>query len=257
MKPINLQGLRVLNTRPEDQGQALNHLIGEANGKSLHYPLLVIKPCKQTWLEQLPSLDKVHHALFTSVNAVYYGLLPFSHSLHWPTSINIIAIGNATAKALADLGYPAAVLPTLATSEQLLELDNLQDVQQKTILLFKGKGGRTLITNTLRQRGAQLTELSVYQRLKPPLSEALETCWRENKVDIILYTSQEAMLNLFALLGQKANAWLKKTPCLVISKRLANAAALLGIEHVLTCSTDSIIDALHQFNQGFIHGKSR
>ena len=70
-----------------------------------------------------------------------------------------------------------------------------------------------------------------------------------------MFTSQEAMQNLFVLLGEEAHAWLQQKPCVVISSRLAQAALTLGIKNSIVCKPDTLLDALHQYQGRLIHAK--
>lgn len=250
MTTHNLQGLRVLNTRPNPQGQLLNNAIIAAGGQAIHYPALCIIPTAKTWLDKLPTTS--HHAIFISANAVTHGLTAWLNHPSWSKKIQLTAIGKATANALMQQGLTIDNIPQIADSDHLLSLDALQDVKDKTILLFKGIGGRTLITDTLKQRGAELIELEVYQRIMPKPNQQ-QSLSRE-AIDIVLFTSEHAMQNMLALLSSEAKTWLKAMPCLLISSRLAIAAAQLGFQQTIVCDAESIMETLYQFNKGLIHG---
>ena len=259
MKTSNLNGLRILNTRPYEQGKALSIAIANANGRALSCPALEILFSEATWFSALPKFDEVHQAIFISVNAVTFSCRVFAEQkLTWPAHIHVIAVGNGTAKALQDHHIRVDAIPIRSDSEHLLLLNSLQAVHKKTILLFKGEGGRRLIAETLKERGAKVIELDVYQRVLPTGDqEKLESWWREDAVDIILFTSQEAMQNIFTLFGEKAHAWLQSKPCLVISQRLAEAASQAGIQKIMVCNVDTIMETLNLFNKGLIHGKEQ
>lgn len=251
----DLKGLRVLNTRPILQAQELNQAIKAAGGKAIECPALSIRPKDQSCLAALPNLDKINQAIFISVNAVHCCCKLFiQEQIHWPAKIEVIALGDATASALKSYGIAVSVFPAIADSEHLLDLKNLQAVQKNHILIVKGEEGRTLIAETLKARGAHVHILEVYQRELPNFDrQQLDSLWQNESVDIILITSLQALQNLFTLFDKKAHAWLRRTPCLVISERLANEATLLGIQTIFVCSPKTILIRLHQFNQGLIH----
>lgn len=257
MNTVNLHGLRVLNTRPLPQNQELSRHIIMAGGTPLNCPALKISPPRQDWFHLLPDLSDVQQAIFVSANAVTYSIpILLEKQLAWPEHILITAVGKGTALALKSRQLRVDHIPEISDSEHLLMLDSLQAVHNETILLFKGEGGRTLITNTLTDRGAKLIELNVYQRLLPDLNlEKVERWRREGSVDIILFTSQEAIQNIFTMFGESAQAWLRRTPCLVISERLAQFASKSGIQTIIICSPETIIEALNQFNKGRVYGK--
>ncbi|WP_419419337.1 uroporphyrinogen-III synthase [Legionella sp. D16C41] len=252
---FSLKSLRVLNTRPAEQGRALSIAIQQAGGIALDCPALTIMPTEMGWLSLLPDLNQVKQAIFTSRNAVNYAFKLFTQQkILWPGNIEVIAVGKGTAWQLEQYGITVQHIPLTADSEHLLAIPSLKQVNQDIILLFKGQGGRLLIPQTLKARGARLIELAVYRRNKPAINqEQLQAWWYNKAVDIILFTSQEAMQNIFAMFGEPAHSWLRSLPCLVISKRLAQAATLLGIQNIILCSPETILEALDQFNKGFTH----
>ncbi len=254
---INLKGLHVLNTRPQQQANVLSQAIEAAGGIALECPALVIKPARKIWFNDLPNLETIAKAIFISANAVHYCFKVLQQeNCHWPAAIEVIAVGEATASALESYGLKADFVPAIADSENLLNLETLQEIDKQKILLFKGEQGRTLIAATLRSRGANLQSFEVYSRQMPTLNpQELYSFWQNGIVDIILMTSQQAMHNLFTMFGEKAHDWLCRTPCLVISKRLAAEAALVGINKIIISDPKTILKTLHQFNEGLIHGQ--
>ena len=247
-----LHGLRVLNTRPLAQGRPLSEAIDNAGGISIDFPAIAIEPTNQDWLNALPNLAGVHHVIFISTNAVNYFYKALQQNpLQWPNTIQITTIGLASASALEQWGRLAGNTPLIADSEHLLELDVLQDVKHQTILLIKGEGGRMEIINTLKKRGAHVVSIDVYRRVLPHTApENLHTVLHEGRVDIILFTSEQAIQNLFLLMGAAARSWLCRTPCLVISHRLAEVATLFGMQTIIVSSHDKILDALENYKKG-------
>ncbi len=252
-----LRGLRVLNTRPLEQGKILSQAIHEAGGTSVDFPTLAIEPVSTDWLEALPSLSEVQHAIFISSNAAQHFCAKLKdRGLRWPSTIQTTAIGKASAAALVKWGIRVDNTPSKADSEHLLQLDSLQDVRNQTILLIKGEGGREEITNTLLQRNANVISVEVYRRILPTANpQYTHSLWHDNVVDIILFTSQQAMNNLFILLKEDAHTWIRRTPCLVISERLAEEASQLGIQTIIVSHYDTIVSALEFYNQGLTHDK--
>ncbi|KTD22063.1 uroporphyrinogen III methylase [Legionella lansingensis] len=249
-----LQGLRILNTRPLPQGKTLSYAIENAGGTAIECPALAIEGVEFL----LPVLTHFEQAIFISANAVAYCFSRLlQRDIHWPSTIHhVIAVGQGTANALRQYSVGVTDIPEESNSESLLTLPSLQKIEGKNILLVKGKEGRGLIADTLTQRGAQLSILEVYKRIMPKHDkEYLYSLWQEQAVDIILFTSEQAMQNIFAMFGEPAYRWLCTTPCLVISKRLAKAASLLGMQQIIVSKPEAIIDTLHHFNQGLVHGK--
>lgn len=246
---MNLHGLRVLNTRPLAQAEALSKAISNAGGVSIEFPALTIKPTTDDWLKNLPSLTQVKQAIFISANAVNFFFKKLKQQqITWPTVIQIIAIGKATAAALAAWHLPVTYVPPIADSEHLLRLDLLKKVRNQTILLVKGEEGKKEIAATLKARGAHLISLDVYRRALPSIKpQQIYSLWQDDLVDIILFTSQQAMQNLFILFGDQAKPWLCKKPCVVISARLAAAAKAFGIQTIILSRHDTILSSLQEY----------
>jgi len=232
----NIKGQRVLNTRPKEQAEKMKQIIEAAGGVSIDVPLLDIERLDPaTWLGLLPSLSTCDYAIFTSYHAVNFFLDGLAQQKFiWPTSLKIIAIGEATQHTLIQRGMHVHHLPSHANSEHLLTLPALQHIQNKSIFLIKGKNGRTLISETLTARGATLTIINVYRRTLPQeQQQTLIHLWQTDGIDRIIFTSQEAMDNLFVLLPPAAHPWIQSKPCYVISERLAKAARTRGMKIVL------------------------
>jgi uroporphyrinogen-III synthase len=258
LSSYNLTGLRILNTRPEGyHNNQLNHHITALGGQILCCPTLTIEPTSNAWLVSLSSLPAVTHAIFISPNAVLYFYRQLQwHGITWPKLILVTAVGRSTARMLQQHGIDVDSIPTTADSEHLLALDSWQNNSAKTVLLIKGEGGRTLIEDTLSSQGTTVIKIAVYKRIIPMINtQQLMIWWHKRAADIILITSQEGLHNLFTMFAAETHEWLRQLPYLVISQRLATAAAKLCIQTILICTIDTIINTLHQFKQGLIHDK--
>jgi len=246
-----LKGLRVLNTRPYEQGLQLSAAINALGGIAIEFPAIAIQPTEHLWLKRLPALENVHQAIFISTNAVncFYEALQ-KHDIHWPNTINTLAIGNATAHALKNWNTSINSVPSRADSEHLLKLEALHDVKNQTIILVKGEGGRVEIAETLAERGANLIALSVYQRTLPkPSPQKTRALWHDDAVDIILITSEQSAENIFTLFGKDANDWLCNKPWIVISERIALALSKLGIKAITVSDYDKILSSLEHYHK--------
>ncbi|WP_133136543.1 uroporphyrinogen-III synthase [Legionella rowbothamii] len=241
----SLHGLRVLNTRPQEQAQPLSARIQAAQGIAIELPTLEIQ-ATDDWLGQLPDLKSIQQAIFISANAVQQCFMQLQQAqIHWPSTIKVIAIGNGSATMLKQFAIQVHATPLIADSEHLLALPSLKHPQKQKILLFKGEGGRPLIEESLLQQGAELIALNVYQRVLPKINDQfIKSIWRDDLVDIILLTSEQSMRHLFQLFPKDAHHWLRSKTCLVISERLAQSASSLGIKHIIRSHPEGIMNAL-------------
>jgi len=218
----DLDGLRVLVTRPTAQSQGLSEAIRQLGGDPVELPLLEIIPLPAAPLPhgELASSDLV---VFVSANAVEYGLAALGEL---PVGLQLAAIGQATSERLAQSGYPAVLQPAQQDSEGFLGLPQIQELQGRRVVIVRGQGGREKLAEGLRARGAQVEYLEVYRRQCPAwdaiaVSAALT-------VDVITISSGEALENLARLAQQPGAAGLLDKPLLVFHARIAGRARELG-----------------------------
>ncbi len=220
--------------------------IHNAGGISVELPTIEIHACNQIWLESIKKIDDLQQIIFISKNSVRYFFAGLEkENLRLPKNILVTCIGPGTADLLTKYNIKANYIPTINTSEHLLELPNLHNVFNENILLVKGIGGRNTISKELQRRGANLTIVEVYERELPKVSPLLiDTIWREDTIDIIIYTSKQAMLNTLDIFPYQAKPWLLAKPCVVISKRLAKHANELGFKNIIQASYTDITEAI-------------
>ena len=105
----------------------------------------------------------------------------------------------------------------------------MQAVEGKNIIIFRGEGGREFLADTLKERGAQVQYAEVYRRAKPQTdSSALLQALQHGKVDIISITSNEALRNLFDMVGPEGHNYLCRIPLVAVSERAVTLAKELG-----------------------------
>lgn len=249
MRP--LKGLCVLNTRPLEQSVSLHQAICDAGGVSIDLPAIAIEPTTPDWLKTLPNLNNIHQAIFISANAVTHFYTTIEQKqLTWPSTIQTTVIGKASAAALATWNIRIDNMPSIADSKHLLQLNTLQHVKNQTILLVKGAEGIMDISNTLLARGADLISVDVYQRVLPKIRpKDVHSVWHDNQVDIILFTSKQAIHNIFALFGETGRSWLCSKPCIVLSERLAEMAFLQGMQTIIVSRYDNLLNTLEHYNK--------
>ena len=243
MKP-----LRILNTRPEEQAEALDRVIYDMGAIPVLLPALVIKANNEDWLASVLPLETATQAIFTSSNAVKYCFdVLKKHRINWPASIQVTAIGQATAALLKTYKLCVHHVPDIADSEHLVALDIFQAIRHQTILLIKGDNGRALISETLISRGANLKLVNVYRAEKPKIKEDyINSLWKNDAIDIIVFTSLQAMQNIISFFTGESLAWFCSKPCIVISERLKKEALLLGMHTVTVRRYDAL-------KKGFTH----
>lgn len=231
----DLHGLSVLVTRPAQQAGPLCDRITDAGGRAVRFPLLVIHDLSSTprVADQLDHLGKYGMAIFISPNAVRLGIQAINHQGGLPSGLKLATVGQGSAVALQQIiNRPPDIVPSQRyDSEGLLALPEMRKVEGMRILIFRGQGGRELLADTLRQRGAIVDYVELYRR-DCPTADSAEQDWLE-KTDIITITSSEALHNLLKLTSGAERKDLLGKPMVVVSERTAELAQELGFHNTV------------------------
>jgi uroporphyrinogen-III synthase len=170
--------------------------------------------------------------IFVSVNAVRFG----AHLCDGKQSARVISMGPATSAALKQAGIANTVLANPGSdSEALLQSPDLSHVDGAHILIVKGMGGRALLGDRLRERGATVTYADVYERSRanpsPHTIATIEHHWRQGDIAVVTATSGDVLRRLQEILSPTGRQYLSHTALLVSSARvgaLARDQGLLG-----------------------------
>jgi uroporphyrinogen-III synthase len=234
MDTPDLHGLRVLVTRPAHQAEPLAQLIEAAGGEAVRFPVVEILDTADSAalhriLDRLSSFDI---AVFISPNAVNKAMNLIQGRAGLPPHLQLACVGRGSAKALKHFGREADIVPDgRFDSEALLARDEFQQVGGKKIVIFRGDGGREVLGDTLKARGAEVEYAECYRRAKPHTDTTpLLRRWARGEIDLVTITSVDGLRNLFDLVGKLGQQWLIKTPVLVVSERMANVCRELGFK---------------------------
>jgi uroporphyrinogen-III synthase len=229
---LPLHGIGVLVTRPQQQAAPLCRLL-EARGAGTHrFPAIEIKPLTD-WRDlaaRLGPLADFDLIIFSSANAVRFGAV----LLEQKRDLNMAVIGPATARALNQAGYRAAVQAGDGSdSESLLRHPTLHSMAGKRVLLIKGVGGRELLQSELTRRGAHVTIADVYRRERanpsPGELAALEAQFCAGAIQLITATSVEIAGNLLELATPALRSDFERVPWVVPGARVAINLRELGV----------------------------
>jgi uroporphyrinogen-III synthase len=241
-----LAGLKVVVTRPRDQALKLAQKIEQAGGVPLLFPLLDITPVQNTDAlnEQIARLGEFNMAIFISPNAVHYGIAAIRAAGTIPNSLKIATVGQGSAHAMRESGITSVIAPTKRfDSEGLLALPELQNVSGWSVMIFRGDGGRELLGDTLRERGATVEYVSCYRRSKPQQDKGVLIA---SGSDAIIVTSSEALGYLRQMLDDSEHAALRNTALFVPHTRIAGLAREQGWTQVQVTASgdDGMLSAL-------------
>jgi uroporphyrinogen-III synthase len=238
-----LAGLNIVVTRPREQAHELMQRIAGLGGGALSFPLLEIEAVGDSPVlrEQITRLAQTDLAIFISPNAVRHGMAAIRTLGQLPSTLQIATVGQGSAKALQVQGVAHVIAPVERfDSEGLLELSELQDVAGKRVMIFRGDGGRELLGDTLKARGATVEYVTCYLRRKPDLDV---TALAAARPDAITVTSSEALAYLWeAVQGTR----LAEAALFVSHPRIAELARQQGWQRIVVSGAgdDGLIASL-------------
>ena len=238
-KPLN--GIGIAITRPVDQAKKLATLITEAGGTPILFPLIEIIPLNDysQFENVISNIANYDWAIFISSNAVQNGM-PRLLKQGIPPTLKFAAIGPVTTNELKAFGVKEVLTPSSHAehgdenkvrfdSESLLTLPEMTNVAGKKILIVRGLGGRDVLVEILKTRGAQVTFAECYQRENPQTNcNLLAQLYSDKKLHGIVVTSSEAMRHLLDL-ARDAD-WLRYVTLFVNHARVAELPTLLGLK---------------------------
>ena len=250
--------LTAVLTRPGGVVEPLRIVLEQRGVDSIVQPLINIASISVEDRE-LITLYPGDICIFISVNAVEQGLANLAPQLR-ELGCPILAVGRATASAISSAGFDVSV-PSQADSEGLLDLDILHGVKGKQIVLVKGEGGRGLLAEALRERGAEVVSYVCYRRA-PTEIDAGQFCWQLCEKEHLVFqaSSGEIVEQLTDLLGRGGQPNLLDSPVIVPSKRVAKIAAGLGWSRIITAAgagDDSFLAAIEPLQSQQIKEQTR
>jgi uroporphyrinogen-III synthase len=237
MRRKPLAGKGIVVTRPAHQARQLTRLISAAGGKPLSFPVIEIRDIEDRGplLNLVDRLDEFSVAIFVSPNAAERGMALVKARRAWPAKLKAAAVGSGGVKTLQRHGVTDVIAPEgRFDSEALLELPAFALVYGKRFVVFRGVGGRELISETLTERGAMVEYAECYQRVRPdndvtPLLRA----WERNELDAIAVTSSEGLRNFLDMIDARGRELALRTPLFVPHPRIAETASDLGVLKVI------------------------
>lgn len=237
MSSSPLSGRGIVITRPREHASELAGLIRAAGGEPILFPTLEILPPEnaESVSAVIARLEEFQLAIFVSPTAALRGHGLVSSSRSWPERLSVAAVGAGTAKVLEERGFRKVISPSgEADSEALAALPELRDVRGRSVVIFRGQGGREWLRSELEARGARVEYAECYRRARPDAhASELMARWQAGGVEAASITSSEGLANFFAMLGPTGGRYLRATPVFVPHRRIEQAAKRLEVRQVV------------------------
>ncbi|MGY2398506.1 uroporphyrinogen-III synthase [Pseudomonas sp. SDO5271_S396] len=228
---------RVLLTRPAEESIALAASLSDAGIFSSSLPLLETEPLPVTPEQQAIFRDLGRYCAVIVVSKPAARLAVRRLDRIW-SGLPWFSVGAATGQVLAGHGLDVHYPQTGDDSEALLELPALREAVARPgarVLILRGEGGRELLAERLRDRGASVDYLELYRRFLPAYAFGVLTQRIQlERLNGLVVSSGQGFLHLQALAGSD---WpqVAQLPLFVPSPRVFEMARAAGAEKVVDC----------------------
>ncbi|MCY3739618.1 MAG: uroporphyrinogen-III synthase, partial [Candidatus Poribacteria bacterium] len=224
----------------------------EANGaKVIQFPTIKIQPLERV---DMPSLDKYDWVIFTSVNAVeifYERLRENGKDVRAFGGIEICAVGPKTVEALNDIGIQPDFVPMHSRGSAIAA--EIEDISGKKILLPRAKIATTDLPKGLRDRGAHVNDVPLYDTVKVASDGAkkrdeIEMDLLDGRIDLVTFTSSSTVNNFLEMFPKHTpETLLADVQIAVIGPETQKAAIKQGIQvNVIAkkATIESLVEAI-------------
>ena len=197
-----LFGKRILVTRARAQASDFADLL-EANGAEvIQFPTIKIQPIESV---DIPALNAYDWVIFTSVNAVeifYERLRENGKDARAFGGSSICAVGAKTVEALNRIGIHPNFVPSHSRGSAIAA--EIGEVNGKKILLPRAKIATADLPNGLRERGAHIDDVPLYDTVKvasdgDKRQDKIEADFLKGSIDLVTFTSSSTVTNFLEM----------------------------------------------------------
>jgi len=246
-----LFGKTLLVPRPAEQGKATAAAIRARGARACLLPAIEIRePTDPAPLQRaIAELGSFAWVLFTSAN----GVVRFSQALKRAgldarafAGAKIGAIGPKTASALEAFGLSADAVADEFVGEGLARAVLARGVPER-VLLARALVARDALPDLLRQAGARVDVVPVYETVTTDAGTALREHFEQQQIDVALFTSSSTVNAVVDTLGAQAAELLARVTVASIGPITSATLAERGVRVDVMASTftvDGLLDAL-------------
>ncbi len=201
-----LHGRRVVVTRARAQASGLARTLRDLGAEVVELPAIRVEPHLDTAevKEAAAAIGIYELICLTSPNGVrllFEAIAAVGLDARALAGATVAAIGPGTARALAERGVLADVLPERFVAEALVEALADIDVKGARVLVARAAEARDVLPDALRERGAEVDVVSLYETVREqPDAEAIEAA---QAADYVTFTSSSTVTNLTEALGDR------------------------------------------------------
>ena len=253
---------RIIITRSTEQAASLSDKLTRLGANPIVFPVIRFIALPPEPLDSaLAQLKQYDWIVFTSVNAVDFFFQRVDELSLNPVLPHVATVGSATAVALQARHIPINFTPDEFTGEALAA--GLGDLTGQKVLLPRAKIGRPQIVELLREQGAQVDDVALYDTVTAvPDPDSLAQL--QQGFDVVTFTSPSSVRNFLKIINESQHqgflksleSLLDKATIACIGPVTADEARKNGLKVTITPSEytiDNLIQAISDHFQGNYH----
>ena len=245
-----LHGRRVVVTRARAQASELTATLRALGAEVVELPAIRIEPRidSDEVREAVRRIGEYGLICVTSPNGAHLLFEALgaagldARALGAADGTTVAAIGPGTARALAEHGIAADVVPERFVAEALVEALADRDVAGMRVLVARAAEARDVLPEALRRRGAEVDDLALYETVRgTPGEAAIEAA---QSADHVTFTSSSTVRNLTEALGDRFPRAARVVSIGPITSEAARAAGLHVHAEAERHDIDGLLEAL-------------
>ncbi len=194
-----LHGRTVAVTRARAQASPLAARLRELGAAVIEAPAIRTVSLRA----EIPDLQRYDGLVATSPNGVhelFARLLDSGRDARSLAGLHVAAMGPGTARAFGEHGVAPDTIPERSVAEGLI--DALAGVPLRRVLIARAREGRDVLIEALRDRGAHVDVLALYETLPEPLGA--DAVAAVKAADYVTFTSASTVRHLLGAAGPDA-----------------------------------------------------
>ena len=198
---------KILITRSRSSAEETFVHIQSLGREIIYFPTIETVPLQLNAEERnkLSNYKNYDYLIFTSANGVKYFFEALGNfGIPENAKVKIAAVGTKTAEAVASHGVKVDFIPKTFSAEGLLEIFRDMDLEKKKILIPASANSRDVLSNGLREKGAEVDFTPVYKSVTRDIPEDDEMfiLIKNSKPDVLVFTSPSSVkgfLEIFSI----------------------------------------------------------
>jgi uroporphyrinogen III methyltransferase / synthase len=201
-----LHGRRIVVTRARAQASGFAATLRALGAEVVELPAIRIEPRIETDEVKriaggVGSYDLICLTSPNGVRLLFEAMEATGLDARALAGVTVAAIGPGTARALAERGVLADVIPERFVAEGLIEALDDEEVAGARVLVARAAEARDVLPDALRERGAEVDVVALYETVREqPGAEEIEAA---QSADYLTFTSSSTVTNLTEALGDR------------------------------------------------------